>query len=146
MDHLPMSHGVYNRLTLHGSWVIQQTIPSWVMECTTDCLSMSHRSYSTVQTLYKGIRHHRYISVLLHYRHFHSCDPGKLSSGHPCPPIPPVCFPCSISLVPWLFFPHLFSPHLPHSSHISEGPNCPFHLFCDNLSLLTPPLGPCPCP
>jgi hypothetical protein len=45
-DHLSMGHGAYDRLLLHGSWSVQQTICPWVMGRTPDHLSMGHGAYA----------------------------------------------------------------------------------------------------
>jgi hypothetical protein len=133
----------------------------WAMDCTTvhpfHCPWVMYHSrhtfllYSegcrwpfTLNTLYKGEIPHE-CSSTLNLETLYPCDLGKLNFSYPCPPIPPICLSCSISPMSWLFIPHLPSPYHPDTSHVSKGPNHPFHLLCNNFSLFTPPLCSCPC-
>jgi hypothetical protein len=149
----PMYHGLYSGTFIpctmgcttphppHGSCIVQQIPFPWPMGCATNTYPMAHGLYNSISTSWV-----MYCTVLLHLKDFYPCDLGKLNFSYPCPPIPPICFSCSISPMPWFFLPHLLTPHLPDTSHISEGPNHPSHLFHNNLPLLTPPLCSCPCP
>jgi hypothetical protein len=46
----------------------------------------------------------------------------------------------------WLLASHFFNSYLPECPHIPKGSNHPFHLFCYNFSLFTPPFCSCSCP
>jgi len=106
--------------------------------CTMGCTVL----VPTLHKLYSIVEDNTWINTLV-WETLISCGLGKLKFGYLLPPIPPVHLPCCISPVPWLLITHPLSSYLPDSFHVSESPNHPFHLFCDNIPLLTPPLCSC---
>jgi len=144
----PMGHWLYNIPMAHTPSLIQciwANSPSMVHELYNVFgeypIPTMHTLYNTFSLTHNPIPRtyvkgdHSYISQYFTSDSFLPCNLWKIIFSYFSPSIPPVYFSFSINPMPWLFILHLFSPHLPDPSHVSEDLNYPFHLSHNNLSL-----------